>query len=326
MPRKNSIRKSTIKKKRGRSFEELIAIIESHSTPLGAVVKSPDKIVDKTTGQLREVDATIRHKIGSASILIAIECRDRSRIEDCIWIEQLAQKKEAIGANVMIAVSSRAFSKPALRKAKEYNIEIRVLRDISEKALENWASKISMIIMRGQFRFGIMKVTFRGMEGKPSPKLTGSILEGYSKGDANYKFVKRLSDGELLSIGDLLNSIPHPPSPTKGSLEKIVLPPQSVTQIPISEKYSQLFEDIPIGGDPVKRDFVAEFREGIVTIDTEEGPLDVQKLEIELFVFQTIEHVNEGQMLSYENEDTQFAKVNVRKIIINGKESRIIIT
>lgn len=57
-----------------REFEKLIARIEADAGPQGIVVKSPDRIRCKLTDRLREVDATIRTKAGTAEMLITIEC------------------------------------------------------------------------------------------------------------------------------------------------------------------------------------------------------------------------------------------------------------
>ena len=48
-----------------RDFEKLVARIEKLLAPSGASIKSPDRLPDKTTGQLREVDGTIRYQVGS---------------------------------------------------------------------------------------------------------------------------------------------------------------------------------------------------------------------------------------------------------------------
>lgn len=63
-------------KKQWREFERLITRIEKMLAPMGAEIKSPDRIPDKVTGQLREVDASIRYTVGSAPVLITVECRD----------------------------------------------------------------------------------------------------------------------------------------------------------------------------------------------------------------------------------------------------------
>lgn len=77
-----------------RRFEELVARIEQAASERGAIVTSPDRIRDFTTGRLREVDVSIRQKVGTADILVTIECRKRGRTGDDTWIEQLATKRQ----------------------------------------------------------------------------------------------------------------------------------------------------------------------------------------------------------------------------------------
>jgi hypothetical protein len=101
-------------------------------------VKSPDHIRDVTTGQLREVDASIRCTIGSTPILIIIECRHRNRPADIQWIEQLATKRDSIRADKVIAVSSAGFYGPTIRAAQHHRIELRTFSQISQSDLNNW--------------------------------------------------------------------------------------------------------------------------------------------------------------------------------------------
>lgn len=121
-----------------RQFEYLVTRIEHALAPKGATVKSPDLIVDKLTGQLREVDASIRFKAGTSEFLITIECRDRIKIEDTTWIEQLATKQTNIGATKTIAVTSNSFTLPAIKKAKFYGIEIRKVTKIDLNSISKW--------------------------------------------------------------------------------------------------------------------------------------------------------------------------------------------
>ena len=90
-----------------RQFERLVARIERDLAPKGAVVRSPDRLPDLVTGSVREVDASIRFTVGSAPILITIECRRRAAVQDDTWIEQLAAKKEKLGAAKTIAVKGQ---------------------------------------------------------------------------------------------------------------------------------------------------------------------------------------------------------------------------
>lgn len=106
--------------------------------PAGAIVRSPDHILDKVTGESREVDASIRYKVGTSLVLITIECRDRTSVEDVRWIEQLAEKQRSIGASATVAVSSSGFSQPAIIKANAVGIQVRVLTDATADDFVQW--------------------------------------------------------------------------------------------------------------------------------------------------------------------------------------------
>ena len=116
-----------------RQFEQLVARIEADAGPLGLRVASPDRIRCKVTGRFREVDASVRAGVGTASVLITIECRKRQPKQDVTWIEQLATKKANIGAFHTIAVSSSGFSDGAKALAAHYGIG---LRHVSEAPLD----------------------------------------------------------------------------------------------------------------------------------------------------------------------------------------------
>jgi hypothetical protein len=114
-----------------REFERLIARIEADAGPKGLIVKSPDRIRCKLTRRLREVDASIRAKIGTTEMLVTIECRRRTKIQDVTWIEQLATKKTSIGADRTIAVSVSGFSADAQTTASHSGITLRKVSDLT---------------------------------------------------------------------------------------------------------------------------------------------------------------------------------------------------
>jgi hypothetical protein len=117
----------------GREFEKLVARIEEKLCPMGAKVKSPDRIPDRVTGQPREVDASIRYQVGSAPILITIECRDRTATQDITWLEQIKSKKESIGANQMIVVAKEGFTENAKTYAMHHGIVLRQLSEVNDQ-------------------------------------------------------------------------------------------------------------------------------------------------------------------------------------------------
>jgi len=124
----------------GRELELLIKRLEKGLLPEGATIKSPHYLKDKITGQPREVDATVSYKLGTKQILIGFECRDRNNKEDATWIEQIKGKHDDLETDIVIAVSSEQFTKPALVKAEHYGISTRIIENISKKDLETWIS------------------------------------------------------------------------------------------------------------------------------------------------------------------------------------------
>lgn len=121
-----------------REFERVVAMIEEAAAPRGATVKSPDRIRDLTTGGIREVDASIRFRLGTVNILITVECQRRSRKASDTWIEQLATKRQKLGASKTIAVSEKGFSRAAHLTAKHHGIELRTLSEIAPRDIEGW--------------------------------------------------------------------------------------------------------------------------------------------------------------------------------------------
>lgn len=114
-----------------RGFERLVARIERDVDAKDLVVTSPDWIKSRVTGRPREVDASIRARVGSSEVLITLECRRRKRVQDVTWIEQLASKKAAIGADRTIAVSASGFTTDAEKIAELNGISLRKLSDVS---------------------------------------------------------------------------------------------------------------------------------------------------------------------------------------------------
>lgn len=121
-----------------REFEKLVARIEQVLAGDSVKVTSPDRIRSLITGRKREVDASLRTKVGSSEIVVTIECRRRNAKQDVTWIEQLGCKKQAIGAARTIAVASSAFSKDAIRVAEHYGIDLRVLSEINVAEMRDW--------------------------------------------------------------------------------------------------------------------------------------------------------------------------------------------
>ena len=101
-------------------------------------MKSPDFIEDRVTGEKREVDVSVRVRIGTSPVLLLVECRDRNDVQDVTWIEQVDHKCHDLKASKVIAVSSSGFSEAARTKAAFLGIETRRMEDVSPEMIRGW--------------------------------------------------------------------------------------------------------------------------------------------------------------------------------------------
>lgn len=109
------------RQKKGKEFEALAAWLTSclHER---AVITPNDKLLDRDTGEWRQIDISIRLEDGPTKFLGIVEARDKSRPVGVGYVEEAKQKKESVGANAVFIVSSKGFYKSALRKAEALGV------------------------------------------------------------------------------------------------------------------------------------------------------------------------------------------------------------
>lgn len=130
--------------RKGRGLELLVKRIKEHQSP-GTIVRSPVYVADIDTGQQREVDIGVHVPKDGGVTFIAIECRDRGTTQDVEWIEQLISKKNSIGADVLVAITSSNFTKPARVKALKHGV---ILGEMTRKLPEMIAQLATSILMK----------------------------------------------------------------------------------------------------------------------------------------------------------------------------------
>lgn len=125
--------------RKGRALELLIARLEAATSSGEAEVRSPDYFADTISGTTREVDVTVRSKVGSANVLVMFECRDRAGKQDVRWIEEIHGKRQVIRPNVAVAVTSgQGFSTGAQNTARHLGIEVRTVEQITVEDVVGW--------------------------------------------------------------------------------------------------------------------------------------------------------------------------------------------
>jgi hypothetical protein len=199
-----------------REFERLVARIEADAGPRGMVVTSPDRVRCKITGRLREVDASIRSRIGTAEMLITIECRRRATVQDVTWIEQLSTKKKAIGADRTIAVSAAGFTEAAKAVADQNGISLRKLSDITTDDINSLLHLDFVLFWHKACaisRVGIRK--FRSLDWRmPSPEDVDFVLPAET--DPFAPIFRNNETGGTWSLNDLWHQLQEATDPFEG--------------------------------------------------------------------------------------------------------------
>lgn len=105
--------------RKGRSLEKLVAYLERHFAANDLVtVESPKRLRDKSTGRLREHDVVLTITSGHHTVLVAVECRDRSRPVGVNQLEGFAKKCQETRIGQGVIVSPVGFTKTAPAKAR----------------------------------------------------------------------------------------------------------------------------------------------------------------------------------------------------------------
>jgi hypothetical protein len=117
-----------------KQFEDLVALIERLLTGANATITPDDHIIDRY-GNERQVDVSVRIDTGTTELLMIFECRNRGKVADVTWIEQVYTKKDNLRADRAILVSNKPMSVTAQQMARDKGIEIRSLREIGKSLL-----------------------------------------------------------------------------------------------------------------------------------------------------------------------------------------------
>lgn len=197
-----------------KDFEELVGKIEHMLVPQNCKVKPNDHIRD-STGEWRQVDASVRIDNGTVEILYIIECRKRKKVSDVTWVEQVAMKARRLGAAKAIIVSNQNLTANALRTAKQESIDIRTLRELPEafpKAPGLWLSRQTI---RWSDRCGI-SVKFKTCDQHPR-EIYSDAVNSVMLDDGKVMFKMNGAD-QLFTRNQIIESVSR-------TLENVSFPP-----------------------------------------------------------------------------------------------------
>lgn len=274
---------------------KLVSTLEKLLSDDETIIKSPDYIEDRITGELRKVDISINKVIGSIPVLIIIECKDELVLDDTLWIEQIAQKRDAIKASKAVAVFNNYLSDNAVEKAAYLNIETRLLVDVTLDDISNWF-KVQHLT-QWLYNVDFLSVSFRTDKGKQE-QLDKFIKSNFinKKFNNNEEIFFNTSDNKKYSFDHVWRGV-------------------------LSKKRKEIYKDVKPGDEKVRRTLFSSFRnpESRYQIITDIGPVDI--LEIKKICDLWIEEKHIPFTLSqYSSQQNQLFDSVGTKIEANGIE------
>ncbi len=128
--------------KRTNAFQSLVFKLTRQLQPFGAKVEESRLLIDKTTGERREVDVVVEFRSGPHPFLLCLECRSGRRPATVEWVDTMHAKHRALNTNKLVLVSKSGFSHKALTKAQSYGHDAMSVRDA---ASVDWRSVVDVV-------------------------------------------------------------------------------------------------------------------------------------------------------------------------------------
>ena len=132
--------------KRKNAFQDLIAEIHEQMAAPHRVCES-DMLVDRVSGQEREVDIVIRTALAGYEFVLSVECTACGRPASVEWVEQMYCKHSNLPTHKLVLVSNAGFTASALDKAKFLGIECHSLDSANKVEWTKYVDRHSSIFL-----------------------------------------------------------------------------------------------------------------------------------------------------------------------------------
>jgi hypothetical protein len=127
-------------------FQQLIYILKNHLASDATVTESA-LLIDRATGEEREVDVVIESLLAGHPHTIKIECRDHKRPQSVCWIDEMWGKHRDLPSGVLVLASSSGFTPNARGLAAKRGIEL-VEVDTSSETAQRIADRAHKLAVR----------------------------------------------------------------------------------------------------------------------------------------------------------------------------------
>jgi hypothetical protein len=121
--------------KRSNDFQKLVFAVKK-AAGKDAIVKESEFLIDKITGQKREVDVYIESVVAGHKVVVCVECVDEGRAASVTWVEEMMAKHEALPTNCLVLASRKGFADTAVTKAKALGIQLLHYESLDDSSVD----------------------------------------------------------------------------------------------------------------------------------------------------------------------------------------------
>jgi hypothetical protein len=125
---------------RWKKYERIVEQIHKTLSPK-AKITYDDRIDGHDSKKTRQIDISIRQRVGPYPILVIIQCRDYKRKLDVNAVGEFAAVVKDVHASMGVMISNSGFTDGALNLAKEYNIGLYSVVDAEN---EDWGVTVKL--------------------------------------------------------------------------------------------------------------------------------------------------------------------------------------
>jgi hypothetical protein len=122
-------------------FEKKAFEIQKSLSSANSEVTHNDLIHGQESKTDRQIDISIRSKVGTYSILVAVECKDYKNPVDVTEVEAFISKIRDVRAHKGVMISARGFTEAARNRADHNDIDLRRLIDTESV---DWGANIAV--------------------------------------------------------------------------------------------------------------------------------------------------------------------------------------
>lgn len=135
------------KRNDGKDLEHLVRMVEGINLPPGFTIESNRRVYDENGSQLAELDILVTGKHGTVMTRTLYECRNRPSDgkQDGNWINSLGGKRDGLGYDTAVAVSTTGFSDSALFFAQKNNVRLRSVEALTPDELIGFPGRAPLI-------------------------------------------------------------------------------------------------------------------------------------------------------------------------------------